>query len=262
LSPDRRVQRDWQRFEAAAPNHLWQMDFKGPVGTDAGPCFALTVLDDHSRFNLCLAICPDQTRETVQSELVRIFRCYGLPDCLLSDNGPPWGSYQAGEGRFTRLGVWLMRRQVIVSHGRPAHPQTQGKDERFHGTLNRELLTARPSWRSPVELSLACADWRDLYNRLRPHEAIGNEPPASRYRHSHRPYTDIPPVIDYPSGDHVRRADQNGVIHFHGRPYRIGRAFAGEPVALRAAADGVWDVYYCLQRIKTLYLTRQQTDDV
>src|ERR1044071_9795406 len=90
LAPDRRLKRDWQRFEAAAPNQLWQMDFKGPLQTQAGECSVLTVLDDHSRFSLCLAICPDQTLATVQGELERAFRLYGLPDCILCDNGPPW----------------------------------------------------------------------------------------------------------------------------------------------------------------------------
>jgi transposase InsO family protein len=254
LSADRRQQRDWQRFEAEAPNQLWQMDFKGPIATQAGPCYALTVLDDHSRFSLCLAICGDQTRETVQAKLEETFRCYGLPQCLLSDNGPPWGSHQDGVRRFTGLAAWLIRHGIIVSHGRPAHPQTQGKEERFHGTLNRELLRSRPSWRSPAELCPACADWREVYNWRRPHEAIGHEPPGSRYRVSPRAYSEVPPAVEYASGDLVRRTGQGGLISFCGRKYRIGRAFTGELVALRAAADGVWDVYYCLQRIATLDL--------
>jgi transposase InsO family protein len=260
LSPDRRQQRDWLRFEAEAPNHLWQMDFKGPLETDAGPCYALTVLDDHSRFNLCLAICPDQTRETVQQHLERAFRYYGLPDCILSDNGPPWGSYQDGARRFTTLAAWLIRHGIIVSHGRPAHPQTQGKDERFHGTYNRELLVSRPTWRSPGALDLASADWREVYNWQRPHEGIGNEPPGARYRPSLRPYEEVLPAFDYPQGDLVRSVVQGGLISFRSRRYRVGRAFTGERVALRAVADGVWDVYYYLQRITRLDLTRSQPD--
>jgi transposase InsO family protein len=178
LAAERRQQREWQRFEAEAPNHLWQMDFKGPLETEASPCSALTVLDDHSRFNLCLAICQDQTREAVQAQLEQAFRCYGLPDCVLSDNGPPWGSHQDGVARFTRLAAWLMRHRIIVSHGRPAHPQTQGKDERFHGTYQRELLASRPSWRSPTELSLASTDWRALQLAS---PARGHRQRAARY---------------------------------------------------------------------------------
>jgi transposase InsO family protein len=255
LDEDRRQVRDWQRFEAAAPNHLWQMDFKGPLPTQAGPCQALTVLDDHSRFNICLGICPDQTRETVQAQLTLAFRRYGQPDCLLSDNGPPWGSHQDGAARFTRLGAWLIRQGIIVSHGRPAHPQTQGKDERFHLTLSHELLAARPSWRHPEELRLAAAQWREVYNWQRPHEAIGNEPPGTRYRPSPRPYTEDLPIIEYLPGDQVRQVSTGGVIAFRGRVYRVGRAFEGEPVALRAVSDGVWHVYYCRQHVSTVDLT-------
>jgi len=88
LSPERRLQRDWQRFGEAAPNALWQMDFKGPLKLQSAKAYALTILDDHSRFNLCLAACPDQRRETVQSQLVRVFERYGLPERMLMDNGP------------------------------------------------------------------------------------------------------------------------------------------------------------------------------
>jgi transposase InsO family protein len=254
LAEGRRLQRDWIRFEAEAPNHLWQMDFKGPLLTGQGPCFAFTVLDDHSRFSVCLAICPDQTRATVQAQLEQAFRCYGLPDCILSDNGPPWGSHQDGRGRFTHLAAWLMRQRIIVSHGRPAHPQTQGKDERFHGTFARELLASRPSWRSPHELRSAAAAWREIYNWRRPHEAIGDEPPGTRYHPAPRPYVEVPPEADYASSDLLRRVSQGGLISLHGRRYRVGRAFIGELVALRAVSDGVWDVYYHLQRIRTLDL--------
>jgi transposase InsO family protein len=254
LSAERRQQRAWQRFEAEAPNQLWQMDFKGPIQTDRGPCYALTVLDDHSRFSLCLAICPDQTRATVQAKLEETFRCYGLPECILSDNGPPWGSHQDGVRRFTGLAAWLMRYGIIVSHGRPAHPQTQGKDERFHGSFGRELLRSRPAWQSPAQLSLACADWREVYNWRRPHEALGHEPPGSRYRASQRAYAETPPAAEYGPGDLLRRVGQGGFLSFRGRRYRAGRAFTGELVALRAVTDGVWHVYYHLQRIATLDL--------
>jgi transposase InsO family protein len=260
LNPGRRLQREWQRFEAEAPNHLWQMDFKGPLQTGKGECSALTVLDDHSRFNLCLAICPDQTRETVQAELEHVFRTYGLPDCILCDNGPPWGSHQDDVTRFTRLAAWLMRQRIIVSHGRPAHPQTQGKDERFHGTFARELLASRPSWHSPADLSQASADWQPVYNWQRPHEALGHEPPGTRYRPSLRPYCQDPRPMDYLSGDLIRSVTQGGYVSYLGRRFRVGRAFTGEQVALRAVSDGVWDVYYYLQRITRLNLNLQRHD--
>jgi len=115
-----------QRFERAAPNELWQMDFKGHFPLAHGRCHPLTVLDDHSRYALGIRACGDETGDTVQGELTAIFRRYGLPDCMLMDNGSPWGSSNA-EHRYTGFELWLMELGIAVTHGRPYHPQTQGK---------------------------------------------------------------------------------------------------------------------------------------
>jgi hypothetical protein len=122
------------------------------------------------------------------------------------------------------------------------------------------VVSARPFWRSPGELNQASSSWREIYNWQRPHEAIGNEPPGTRYRPSTRPYRDVPQAFEYLQGDLPRRVSQGGLISFRGRTYRIGRAFTGEHVALRAVADGVWHVYYYLQRIKPLDLSQPQPD--
>src|SRR5260370_32747647 len=129
-----------QRFERSAPNALWQMDFKGHVAMDVGRCHPLTVLDDHCRYSLGLVACGDETSVTVRRHLTTLFQRYGLPQAMLADNGSPWGSIVGGH---TALEVWLMRLGVRLLHGRPYHPQTQGKDERFHRTLNLELLQAQ-----------------------------------------------------------------------------------------------------------------------
>jgi len=113
------------RFERAAPNELWQMDYKGHFATAAGRCHPLTVVDDHSRYAVGLRACGDERAGTVQAELTAIFRRYGLPDRMLTDNGAPWGADAVH--RYTWLTVWLLELGVAVSHGRPYHPQTQGK---------------------------------------------------------------------------------------------------------------------------------------
>ncbi len=118
--------RPFERFERAAPNELWQMDYKGHFATAAGRCHPLTVVDDHSRYALGLRACGDEREGTVQAELTAIFQRYGLPDRMLMDNGSPWGSSDA-EYRHTWLSMWLLELGVAVSHGRPYHPQTQGK---------------------------------------------------------------------------------------------------------------------------------------
>ena len=123
----------WRRFEAEAPNDLWQMDFKGHIPAAQGRCHPLTVLDDHSRYALGLEACGDERGATVQERLTRIFRRYGLPHKMMMDNGSPWGSDAAHP--HTLLTVWLLRLGVKVGHSGPYHPQTLGKDERFHRCL-------------------------------------------------------------------------------------------------------------------------------
>lgn len=259
LDPARRLVRDLQRFEAPAPNALWQMDFKGPVHTEQQRCYPLTVLDDHSRFNVCLAACTDQRAETVQGQLICTFEQVGLPERMLMDNGSPWGSDQAHP--HTKLTAWLIRQGITVVHSRPFHPQTQGKDERFHRTLAAEVLCRRSSWQGREELQAAFDRWRNLYNDQRPHEALGHEPPASRYQPSPRPFRSVLPPIEYERGDEVRKVQQKGRISFRGHDILVSRAFVGEPVALRAVGDGVWDVYYCHQRVGRVDLTPSHDEE-
>ncbi|HEX5182840.1 MAG TPA: IS481 family transposase [Allosphingosinicella sp.] len=240
--PGAGVSRDWVRFEHPAPNDLWQMDFKGHFPLASGRCHPLTLIDDHSRYALMIGACADEREATVRSRLERLFRRYGLPRRILADNGPPWG---AGEPlRFTRLGVWLLDLDIAISHGKPRHPQTQGKEERFHRTLKAEVLAGR-SFADLVEAQAAFDVWREVYNTRRPHEAIGLEVPASRYRASARdmPHAIEPP--DYEPQTLVRVVCAKGRITLKGRQYRFSKAFAGRRIALRATStDGVFDLCY------------------
>lgn len=243
---------NWQRFEHEVPNSLWQMDFKGPLPTVRGPAQALTVLDDHSRFNLCLKALPDQKRESVKQALIETFRLYGLPNSIIMDNGSPWGRDLAHP--YTRLTVWLIRLRISVSHSRPYHPQTLGKDERFHGTLNRELLLGH-QWQDILDLQAAFARFRHQYNFIRPHDALGLEVPASRYQVSLRSFPESLPPIEYDPGVMVRKVQQKGEISFKGKTIKLGHAFCGFPVGLKATAtDAVFDVLFCHQTIRQINL--------
>lgn len=253
MEPSLRPQRDYLRFEEARPNCLWQMDFKGDFATLSGRCHPLTVLDDHSRFSIHLAACANERAETVQRELTSAFRRYGLPDRMLMDNGSPWG-YDF-KHQHSRLTAWLIRLGITVSHGRPFHPQTQGKDERFHRTLKLEVLSRRPTWRSLAEVQVALDDWREVYNLYRPHEALGHVPPVARYELSVRAFPETLPVIEYSASDAVRRVNDKGVIKVGGRKAVISKAFAGQPVALRAVSENRWDVYFCHQRVASVDLS-------
>ena len=243
----------WQRFEHATPNALWQMDFKGHFAMDCGRCHPLTVLDDHSRFSLGLEACADEQGTTVQERLTTIFRRYGLPHRMLMDNGAPWGD--TWEHPYTPFTVWLLRLGVSVSHGRPYHPQTQGKDERFHRTLRTELLQGR----SFADLS-ACQQafdrWRVVYNAGRPHEALGLATPASRYSVSPRIFPETLPAVDYDDGELVRKVQEQGVVTFKGRVFTMPKAFRGYHVALRPTLeDGVWSIWFMTHKIALVDLT-------
>lgn len=242
--PGHRPTQPYQRFEHESPNDLWQMDFKGHVGMGNGRrCHPLTVLDDHSRYALVLQACGNEQAATVQGALIASFRRYGLPKRMLMDNGPPWG--EPGLSRWTQLTVWLLRLGVRVSHGRPRHPQTQGKDERFHRTLVTELLGVGMQWADLMAYQHQFDPWREMYNHERPHEAIGLAVPASRYRVSDRVYPETLPVVEYPSSDVVRIVRNGGVIQYRGVVWSLTRAFKDERVAIRPTrVDGVWAVWF------------------
>lgn len=243
-------QRAWRRFEHPAPNALWQMDFKGPIPTRATPRQALTILDDHSRFNLCLQALPSQKQAPVQSALIEVFRRYGVPDRLLTDNGSPWG--HSGEQPYTALTVWLLHIGIRISHSRPYHPQTMGKDERFHGSLTREVLT-QAQWQDGLHLQGALDRWRHVYNYERPHEALALAVPASRYEPSLRAYPETLPAIAYDTGVTVRKVQQKGEVHFRGQVYEVSRAFHGYPVGITPTTEeGIYAIRFGQHRIKTI----------
>jgi hypothetical protein len=187
----------------------------------------------------------------VRAALEGAFQEHGLPLRIAVDNGPPWG-VDPTHG-YTPLTLWLLRLGVAVSHSRPYHPQTLGKDERFHRTLKTELLV-RPL------LDLADAQqrfdaWRRVYNHERPHEALQNEVPAARYRPSERPYPQRLPALEYAPGDLVRRVQDKGWTRFQGRLIKLPKAFSGQPVAFRpTAVDGRFEVYFGNVRVAAVDL--------
>jgi transposase InsO family protein len=241
-----------RRFEYAAPNELWQMDFKGHFALRHGRCHPLTVLDDHSRFAVGLSACANEREVTARQRLSAVFRTYGLPLRILADNGPPFGT--AGTEAYSSLEVWLMRLGIAVFHGRPRHPQTQGKDERFHRTLRLELLHDR-EFRDLAEAQREFDRWREVYNFVRPHQALALEPPAARYRPSPRTFPEQLPALEYASDLKVSRVQADAEIRFHGRQFKVGKAFIGLPVAIRPTlTDGVFHLLFAHSVIRTIDL--------
>ena len=219
-----------QRFEREACNLLWQMDFKG-MGKK--PLWMpLSVMDDRSRF--CLALSPLKSTATraVWGVLWEVFGEYGLPEYILTDNGDCFNSIRSLGP--TPLQAKLWRLGVKTTHGRPAHPQTQGKVERFHRTLEaeyHELLYTQ----SEDQVKAAWEKLREDYNWTRPHEALEMEPPGHHYRPSDRkrPQELPPPFV--PDGALLRKVDDYGKFTFRSQKYRAGRGLAGEWVYLQEA---------------------------
>ena len=243
--------RAFQRFERATPNELWQMDFKGEFQLSrGGRCYPLTILDDHSRFAVGLQACKANDTLITQAAVIPVFRRYGLPEAITCDNGPPWGTQFLGH--YTRFGVWLLRLGIRLHHSRPHHPQTQGKDERFHRTLKLELLRHLQA-HSHQECQHQFNKWRYVYNNERPHEALDMKVPASRYQPSHRVYPERLPPIEYSASDIVRKVKRFGHFKYLGRTFHLGSAFYGLHIALRhSSTDGVMELYFCQQRIGTI----------
>jgi transposase InsO family protein len=249
------VERATQRFEKAAPNLLWQMDFKGWIRlADGSCCHPLTIVDDHSRYVPCLKACANEQAVTVQNQLQTTFQHYGLPDALFVDNGGPWGD--SSGTRWTRLGVWLLKLGVEVWHSRPYHPQSRGKNERFHRTLKDEVFALR-RFRDLAEVQHALDRWRDVYNFERPHQALDQDVPASRYRPSARAMPQRLPVVVYDEAEIVRSVSTTkAYVSFKGRLWPVPQAFCGERVALRPLnIDGLYGIYFGAHQIAEINLT-------
>lgn len=197
----------FQRFEREQCNDLWQMDFKGDfLLGDGSRCFPLDILDDHSRF--CIQITPKSSASGVKDSVILAFQEYGLPNSILTDNGAQFSGFRGGYTQFER---WLMDLDVLPIHGRIMHPQTQGKIERFHRTMKAEALRTTPANLEHARRLLE--DWRWRYNEIRPHEALGQKPPASIYHPSAREYAQ-PQEFVYDEGARMVKVNNWGYLRF------------------------------------------------
>ena len=247
----------WQRFEHAEPDALWQMDFKGDFALPRSRCYPLTVLDDHSRYNLVLGACSRPNTPSVQALLIEAFRRYGLPLRINTDNGPPFGTPSKLERGLTQLTLWLIRLGISISHSRPHHPQTNGKDERFHRSFKAEVH-ARQGFMSLPQAQLAFDDWRQIYNHERPHQALDMATPIERFRPSPRAFPDtLPPVHEaYSPHDLILRPDRYGLIKIGDYGITVPQLLCGHPIAARpyTTIDGRFDLFFCHHRFMRVCL--------
>jgi len=235
-----------QRFERKQPNELWQMDFKGPKGWPQ-PVGPLSVLDDHSRYLIALAANGTTRGEPVRQQLEEAFQRCGVPDGMLMDHGTPWREDQAPSG-YTHLSLWLIRQGIRLHWSGIRHPQTQGKIERFHGSLQR-------AWRRRGIPQQHLQAWLDEYrwehNYVRPHEALDMRTPASVWAPSAKRYDAHPPRWEYPTSAWVLKVDCQGKLEIKGRKWTISQALAGENVQV-VPSSGRWMIFYCATLVREL----------
>ena len=227
--------------QAAQPNDCWCTDFKGWVRTGDGVRIdPLTIQDARSRYMLACQALLRPTFHQVRPVLERTFREFGLPLVIRSDNGPPFAS--TALGGLTQLAVWFVKLGVIPERIQPGHPEQNDPLERFHRTLNEEVLNSvQPT---PTRQQLAFDSYLYRYNHKRPHEALGQAPPADRYRPSPRPYPRTVASPAYDAGVAVRRVRTNGEIKWAGGHLYLSEALIGEPVGLVQRDDRYWTVRF------------------
>ncbi len=247
---------DWptvQRFAAPAPNDLWQMDLKAPLRlSDRRKIYPVGLLDDHSRFLLGLWLVPDFTDTSVLRCWIEAARQHGLPRRTLTDHGAQFRSLDEESSAF-RTYLWACG----VNHvqGRIAHPQTQGKIERLWRTLKTEVL-GRYSYDDMASWQQCFDAWRFHYNHYRPHQELGDEPPASRYRPSERPFVEPDERQRVGRPDSLyRRVDHRGRLGLNGQHLTLGRGFSGWTVEVRPLGNGCWHVYFRDHFIREYLLT-------
>jgi len=228
---------------ATAPNVVWTVDFKGQFPLTAGVyCYPLTVLDLHSHFLLRCTALPSTAVSPVRHQFLRLFREYGLPTVIRSDNGVPFAQPNA-LGRLGALGFWWVRLGIRPEHTRPAHPAENGAHERFHKTLKAH--TARPPATSFSTQQRRFDRFRAEYNTERPHAATTDHcPPTRQYVASLRAYPSRLPPLDYPDAIALRRVDPNGSIKWHSHPIFLSHNLAGQDVGLTEAPGDVLTIYY------------------
>lgn len=228
------------RVETDAPNQVFSVDFKGEFLTrDGCYCYPLTVQDHCSRFSLCCQGLESPARVPVQRKMVLLFRRYGLPGAILSDNGPPFASY--GLGRLSRLSVWWIRLGIRPLLIQPGHPEQNGRHERFHRTLKQH--TALPPAGDLKAQQKVFDGFRQEYNHQRPHQQLGGLTPGDRYQPSARVYPERLPPLEYPGHYEIRKVNKVGSLTLHNQKFFLTRVLEGQRVGLEEIEDGLWSVY-------------------
>lgn len=244
----------WKRFEKDFPNQLWQMDYKGHFAMlNAERCHPLTILDDHSRYSLCVDAKNDEKWITTKASIERVFCEYGLPNAILCDNGKPWGDSNNGYSLFD---LWMMQLNILPIHGRPFHPQTQGKEERFHRTMKTDLLSRVPM-HNIEHAQREFNSFRHCYNNERPHGALNLDVPAKHYKPSKRTYNELLYEPQYDDGECLRKVNYKGYISINRHRYYLGETFINKYLKIVYQPDDIVALCYGAFQIAKIDLNEQ-----
>lgn len=229
-------------FEADHPNALWTADFKGQFRLKDGQlCYPLTVQDAYSRFLLDCRGLPAPSLASTLATFRRLFRTYGVPDRIRTDNGQPFAS-TVSLARLSHLSVWWIQLGITPELTQPGKPQQNGRHERMHRTLKREAT--RPPRANLRAQQSAFNSFRRVFNEERPHQALDQETPASKYHASHRPLLKEPPPLTYPDHFEVRWTSQLGQIRWKNRFVFVSRSIRYQPLGLENVGPGLWAIFY------------------
>jgi putative transposase len=226
---------------ANGPNDLWTIDFKGEFRTlDGIMCYPLTMADAHTRFLLAVDGLPSTAHAGARVVVERVFREYGLPAVIRSDNGGPFAT-KAIAG-LSRLNVWWTQLGIKQDRIAPGRPDQNGSHERMHRTLKQDTVVPPASdGRAQQERFDA---FRGEFNFERPHEALGMRTPSSLYTRSPRELPERLPEPEYPAHCVIRQVRANGILYFRDRSVFLSELLIGQLVALEEFADGVWSIYF------------------
>ena len=225
----------------AEPNDVWCIDFKGHFQLgDKTRCDPLTLSDAATRYLLKCEALIDTREAAVRAELERAFHEFGLPKKIRSDNGPPFATKALGG--LSRLSVWWIQLGILPERIEPGKPQQNGRHERMHKTLKQH--TATPPYSTMADQQRAFDRFRHDYNDERPHEALGQTPPAAHYEPSSRLMPDKPREPEYGSEYDVRRVRENGRFKWKGQPLLAGAPLALQPIGLRQTDQDEWEIFY------------------
>ena len=232
--------------EPERANEVWTIDYEGQFRTGDGEwCYPLTVVDAHSRYLLNCTAERGTTQQEARSSLERLFRERGLPQRIRCDNGPPFAS--TGAARLSRVAVWWWKLGIVVERFAPGRPQQNGRHERLHRTLKAETAHPPAPDRERQQRRFDC--FRDGYNQDRPHEALGQRPPAAVYEEATRPYPQQIPEPEYPGHWERRRVRHDGSVKFQGQEYFLSEALAGETTGWVEVEEAIWQIWFGLVEV-------------